>query len=125
MYRETSTDRRLKPRARALRQNMTPAERHLWFQFLQRYPVRFLRQKIMAGYIVDFYCARARLVVELDGGQHYDPGAKQYDALRSRRLQEYGLKVIRFTNRDVWRNFDGVMYVIDKEVKERLKNPSN
>ena len=122
MYRETPADRRLRPRARALRQNMTREERHLWFQFLQPYPVRFLRQKPVAGYIADFYCARARLIVELDGSQHYDPDALKYDAIRTRRLQEYGFKVIRFTNRDIWRNFEGVMYVIDKEVKERVKD---
>ena len=127
MYHETSSDRRLKQYARTMRRHMTPEERQLWFQFLQSYPVRFLRQKILAGYIVDFYCARARLIVEIDGGQHYAPGTRQYDSIRTRELSRYGFKVLRFTNRDIWRNFDGVMYVIDKEVKLRMeegeKNP--
>ncbi|WP_416181975.1 endonuclease domain-containing protein [Acidaminococcus timonensis] len=121
MYYETSSDRRLKQYARTMRRHMTPEERHLWFQFLQSYPVRFLRQKILAGYIVDFYCARARLIVEIDGGQHYAPGTRQYDSIRTRELSRYGFKVLRFTNRDIWRNFDGVMYVIDKEVKLRME----
>ena len=107
MYYETHQDQRLKPLARRLRKNMTKEERHLWFQFLQHYPVRFLRQKTIRGYIADFYCAKARLVVEIDGSQHFTPEEKAYDAERTRRLTACGMKVIRFTNREIWRKFSG------------------
>ena len=121
MYYETTRDRHLKHLANHLRKNMTAEERHLWFQFLQQYPIRFLRQKPIRGYIVDFYCAKARLVVEIDGSQHFDPAEKAYDLERTRRLMAYGIKVLRFSNRDIWRNFPGVQYVIDKEVRKRVK----
>ena len=63
---------KLSANARVLRKDMTPEERHLWYDFLRLYPVRFLRQKVIDAYIVDFYCSRARLVIELDGSQHYE-----------------------------------------------------
>ena len=121
MYYETTRDRHLKHLANHLRKNMTAEERHLWFQFLQQYPIRFLRQKPIQGYIVDFYCAKARLVVEIDGSQHFNPAEKAYDLERTRRLMACGMKVLRFSNRDIWRNFSGVQYVIDKEVRKRVK----
>ena len=121
MYYTTTHDQRLKPLARRLRKNMTAEERHLWFQFLQHYPIRFLRQKPIQGYIVDFYCAKARLVVEIDGSQHFDPAHKAYDAERTRRLMACGMKVLRFTNREIWTNFSGVQVVIDQEVRKRVR----
>lgn len=109
-----------KPLAKSLRENMTPWERKLWYCFLKAYPVRFQRQKCIDAYIVDFYCFRAKLIVELDGGGHYNEDAIQYDAKRTEMLEKYGLKVIRFCNTDVDKNFYGVCSVIDDEVKRRL-----
>ena len=107
-----------KPLAKALRKNMTPWERKLWYCFLREYPVRFQRQKCIGNFIVDFYCFRAKLVVELDGGGHYDPEAEEKDRNRTKELEKQGLKVLRFCNLDVDKNFYGVCSVIDEEVKK-------
>ena len=109
-----------KPLAKALRQNMTPWERKLWYCFLKTYPIRFQRQKCIDQYIVDFYCFKAKLVIELDGGGHYDPVSAEKDNKRTEILQKYGLKVIRFCNTDIDKNFYGVCSVIDEEVKGRI-----
>ncbi len=109
-----------KSNAKELRKNMTPWERKLWYLFLKDYPVRFQRQKCIDRYIVDFYCFRGKLVVELDGGGHYDPATQRRDEIRTKKLQQYGLKVIRFCNTDIDKNFYGVCTVIDTEVKGRL-----
>ena len=106
-------------RAKQLRKDMTPWERKLWYCFLKDYPVRFQRQKCIDNYIADFYCFRANLVVELDGGGHYDPENQKKDAQRTRILESYGMKVIRFCNTDIDKNFYGVCTVIDNEVKAR------
>ena len=103
--------------AKQLRKEMTPWERKLWYCFLKDYPVRFQRQKCIDSFILDFYCFQAKLVIELDGGGHYDPKAEIYDQNRTRILENYGLKVIRFYNTDVDKNFYGVCTVIDTEVK--------
>ena len=96
---------------------MTKEEAKLWYQFLCRYPQRFRRQYIIGSYIVDFYCHQAKLVVELDGSQHYDPGEIEYDKKRSQYLRSQGLKVLRFSNLDVLRQFQSVCEAIDMEVK--------
>ncbi len=106
--------------ARQLRKDMTPWERKLWYCFLKDYPVRFQRQKCIDNYIADFYCFRAKLVIELDGGGHYDPESEKKDAFRTVQIEKYGLKVIRFCNLDVDKNFYGVCTVIDNEVKARM-----
>ena len=108
--------------ARELRKNQTPWERKLWYLFLKDYPVRFHRQKCIDQYIVDFYCFPAKLVIELDGGGHYDPEAERRDGYRTMVLERYGLKVLRFCNLDVDRNFYGVCTVIDEEVKRRMED---
>ena len=105
--------------AKSLRKNMTPWERKLWYCFLKTYPVRFQRQKQIENYIVDFFCARASLILELDGGGHYDPQTLKKDEERSIKLESHGYKVIRFCNRDVDKNFYSVCTVIDREVKQR------
>ena len=105
--------------ARTLRKNMTKEERQLWYDFLRGYPVRFLRQKVIDRYIVDFYCHDARLVVELDGSQHFDPANIQQDRLRTMQLESRNLKVIRIPNNEVNRNFRGVCEYIDLCVKNR------
>ena len=106
--------------AKQLRKDMTPWERKLWYRFLKDYPVRFQRQKCIDAFIADFYCFRAKLVIELDGGGHYYEDAQEKDRSRTRKLESYGLKVIRFCNTDVDKNFYGVCTVIDQEVKQRL-----
>ena len=112
----------LTPRAKELRKAMTEQERKLWHLFLKNYPVRFLRQKIVDRFIVDFYCAAVKLVVELDGSQHFGDPAIAYDTERTYILNEYGLDVIRFTNHEVDRHFTLVCEKIHNEVKSR-KNP--
>ena len=110
----------LKPFTQKLRRDMTPQERHLWYDFLKSYPVAFRRQKQFGSYIVDFYCANAKLVVELDGSQHYEEDGKARDQARDRYLTGWSLSVLRFSNYDVDRNFDGVCAAIDAAVRERL-----
>ncbi|MBR2366636.1 MAG: endonuclease domain-containing protein [Oscillospiraceae bacterium] len=106
----------LVPFARELRKSMTKEERRLWYDFLRTYPIRFKRQKVLGKYIVDFYSAEAKLVIELDGSQHYEDGGKEYDALRTAFLEEYGLRVIRIPNCEVSSNFRGVCEYIDAAV---------
>ena len=100
---------------------MTPWEGKLWHQFLKGYPIRFQRQKPIDSYIVDFYCAKARLAVELDGGGHYTPEAEKKDQVRTDALESRGITVLRFYNIDVDKNFYGVCTVIDEEVKKRVQ----
>ncbi|MBQ6895860.1 MAG: endonuclease domain-containing protein [Oscillospiraceae bacterium] len=106
--------------ARTLRKNMTKEERHLWYDFLRNYPVKFTRQKVLGRYIVDFYCAQANLVIELDGSQHYEESEKQKDAERTKYLESYNLSVIRIPNNYINNNFRGVCEFIDKKVKQSL-----
>ena len=105
--------------ARKLRKEMTPWERKLWYCFLKAYPTRFQRQKPIDQYIADFYCASAKLIIELDGGGHYEPKAEQKDQARTEKLESIGYKVIRFCNRDIDTNFYNVCTAIDNEVLER------
>lgn len=112
-------DRRLTPRAQELRHDMTPQERKLWFEFLRSYPVKFYKQRVIEYYIADFYCARAKLVIELDGSQHYTEQGKCYDAERTAVLEGHGLMVLRFSNHEVSSNFEGVCAVIENAVRER------
>ena len=108
------------PLARQLRKNMTPWERKLWYAYLRYYPVRFQRQKAIGAYIADFYCAKAQLVIELDGGGHYTPEAEQADARRTADLEATGLRVLRYCNSDIDRNFRGVCEHIDCIVQDSL-----
>jgi very-short-patch-repair endonuclease len=100
---------------------MTPWERKLWYMFLKDYPIRFQRQKCIDDFIVDFYCFQAKLVIELDGGGHYEPEVMHHDQRRTEKLEAYGLKVLRFCNKDIDQNFYGVCTVIDEEVKKKIK----
>ena len=94
--------------ARALRRTSTAQERKLWYLFLRDYPVKIYKQRIIESFVVDFYCAQARLVIELDGSQHYTEQGKAYDAERSAVLEQYGLLVLRFANNDVDNYFNAV-----------------
>ena len=106
--------------AKELRKNATPQENHLWYDFLSGYEIRFQRQKAIDNFIADFYCHQARLVIELDGSQHYTPEGKSHDEARSDVLRKYGLEVLRFYNGDVDDRFEGVCYIIDKTIKDRI-----
>ena len=105
------------PLAKMLRKNMTPWERKLWYDFLRNYPIRFQRQKAIGNYIVDFYCAKVGLVIELDGGGHYFPDQVEKDILRTKELEAMNLTVVRICNTDIDRNFCGVCEYIDLTVK--------
>ena len=109
--------------ARRLRREMTPHERKLWYLFLRKYPVKIYKQRIIGRYIVDFYCASAKLVIELDGSQHYEPQGTAYDSERSAFLTALGLEVLRFSNRDVDRDFRSVCTQIDITIQKRLQGP--
>ena len=99
---------------------MTKEERHLWYDFLKTYPVQFKRQYPVGNYIVDFYCYRAKLIVELDGSQHCEKNAMEYDRIRTAYLENQGLFVLRISNLDVIRNFRSVREMIDTMVHNRL-----
>ncbi len=109
----------LKPLAAQLRKHATPQENRLWYGFLRAYPLRFNRQYIIGNYIVDFYCAAAKLVVELDGGQHYEDDGRQYDAARDAYLRSQGLRVLRIPNGDMTRSFEAVCAMIDRAAQDR------
>ena len=108
------------PLAKILRKNMTKEEKHLWYDYLKEYPIRFIRQKTIGKYIVDFYCAKAKIVIELDGSHHYEDNEIEKDTLRTEFLEQYGLKVIRISNFDINKNFEGVCMFINNEVKQSL-----
>lgn len=109
--------------ARNLRKNMTQEERRLWYCFLKNYPVRFLRQKVIDNYIVDFYCSEAKLVLEIDGSQHFEEKDLAYDEKRTHILEQRGLLVVRIPNNEVNQNFDNTCIYIDDIVKKRIHLP--
>ena len=106
--------------ARQLRKNMTKEERRLWFDYLREYPRKFVRQKIVGRYILDFYCAQAKLAVEVDGSQHYEPAGAERDRERTRYLEGFGITVIRIPNNELMHNFRGACEYIDLHVKRNL-----
>ena len=111
----------LKNFSHKMRRNMTKEERHLWFDFFRGYPIRVKRQVIIGKYIVDFCCERAQVIIELDGGQHYETENKKADAERTRQLERLGFLVLRYSNLDVMQNFSGVTEDIDRVIRERMK----
>ena len=110
---EQKHKKELTPLAKKLRKNMTKEEKHLWYDYLKKLAVRCLRQKIIDNYIVDFYCHDARLIIELDGSQHYEEEALLKDKIRTERIEERNLTVIRIPNREINKNFKGVCEYID------------
>ncbi len=106
--------------AKNLRKNMTKEERHLWYDFLRDYPVRFLRQKVIDNYIVDFYCNEARLIIELDGSQHYEEKGLKKDKIRTTKIENRNLTVMRIPNNEINNNFRGVCEYIDYYIKTAL-----
>ncbi len=108
--------------AQSLRKNMTKEERHLWYDFLKSYSVSFRRQKVIGAYIVDFYCAQAKIIVDLDGSQHYEAEGKKADANRDEYLSEQGYLVLRYSNAQVNTQFQAVCADIDKHVSKRIES---
>ncbi|MBR7071948.1 MAG: endonuclease domain-containing protein [Clostridia bacterium] len=113
-------NKELTANAKVMRKNMTKEERHLWYDFLRNYPIRFLRQKVIDNYIADFYCHTARLVIELDGSQHYSEDGLIKDKIRTKKIEERNLTVVRIPNNYVRNNFHGVCEYIDNIVKQKL-----
>ena len=114
---------KLKPFAQRLRREMTKEERHLWYNFLRGLPVTFNRQKVVGPYIVDFYCAKAGIVIELDGSQHFEQAGMQADRERDAYLSKCGLHVLRYSNEVVNKNFTGVCENILQQLGEALPSP--
>ncbi len=112
-------NKKIVPLAKTLRKNMTKEERRLWYDFLKTFPVKFVRQKVLGNYIADFYSFRLRLVIELDGSEHYSDLGEQKDAERTDNLMQMGISVIRFTNLEVQTNFRGVCEKIYEIAKEK------
>ena len=107
--------------ARRLRKEMTKEERKLWYDYLSSYPIRFRRQHPIDRYILDFYCPKAKLAVELDGSQHYEDAGLEHDRERDEVLSRYGIRIIRIPNNEINSNLAGVCDYIDRCVKERCQ----
>ena len=107
--------------ARALRRNMTPWERKLWYLFLRGYPAKYYKQQIIGPYVVDFCCPRAKLIIELDGSQHFMPEGQSADARRTADLEAMGYSLLRFPNIEVDRHFPEVCEHIRRETEARIR----
>lgn len=112
-------NRKLIKKAQNLRRNATPQENKLCYEFLRNYPIRFQRQKTIDNYIVDFYCHKAKLIIEIDGSQHYDETKALLDSKRTAKLNSLGLDVLRFSNNDINNCFDSVCEKINYEAKNK------
>ena len=121
MQKSNTHNPKLTPTARALRKNMTEQERKLWYCFLREYRYKFYRQKVIDNYIVDFYCHAAKLAIELDGSQHYEPEGMLKDRIRTAKIEEYEVTLIRIPNNEINYNFRAVCEYID-ELTTRLLN---
>ncbi len=117
MNRENNSS--LTANAQQLRKNMTEEERRLWYGYLKKLPITINRQKVVGRYILDFYCASARIAIELDGSQHYEPDAQGMDKERDEYLNEHGIKVLRYSNREVNCQFQRVCEDIERHLKPR------
>ena len=106
--------------AASLRKDMTKEERKLWHCFLRQYPVKFYRQKIIGNYIVDFYCEKAGLVIELDGSQHFETECELKDRERDEFISSLGLKVVRIANNQINKNFRGVCEYLDNLINDLI-----
>ena len=109
-------------KAKELRRNMTSQEKRLWYDFLQHYPEKIYKQRIIDNYIVDFYCHKARIIIEIDGSHHFTLEGKCYDEARTKIINEYGISVLRFSNWDIDDKFETVCEIIDSTIKQRLEN---
>ncbi len=111
---------KLRGNAQRLRRDMTKEERRLWYDFLRKLPVTVNRQKVIGPYIVDFYCASKKLVIELDGSQHFEDEGSAADRERDNALNALGITVVRYSNDDINRNFSAVC----EDLLNRLSLPS-
>ena len=111
-------------RARRLRQNMTPQERHLWYDFLRSHSMKFYKQKQVGPYFLDFYCPARRIAIELDGGQHYEKNGEEQDKARTEYLRKKQIRVLRFSNTEVDRDFEGVCAAVDLAVTGPFSAPA-
>ena len=114
----TGYDKKLKSRADELRKNMTQQEWNLWYFYLRNHRLKWYRQRIIDRFIVDFYCHAAKLVIEIDGKQHYTEQGIAYDVERTQVLQRYGLKVLRYTNQQLEDNFQEVCWDIERNSQQ-------
>ncbi len=105
--------------AKSLRKTMTPEEKKLWYMFMKKLPYTINRQKTIGAYIVDFYCHKANLVIEIDGAQHYNDKGREKDSVRDKFLSSLDIKVLRYTNFQLQKNFEGVCADILKNIEER------
>ena len=104
-------NKNLKLYSRELRKNMTDAEKLLWYKIRGRQlkGYQFYRQKIIGNYIVDFYCPKAKLAIELDGGQHYSDEGKEKDRMRDKNIADFGIEVLRFSDREIFESLNSVL----------------
>jgi very-short-patch-repair endonuclease len=109
----------LKPKVKKLRRNMTLAERKLWYEFLRGYRYRFVRQKTIGNYILDFYCQKLKLGIEIDGETHLGNKNEEYDKNRTRELEKLGIKILRFWNDNILEGLGEVENIIENKIKER------
>ena len=116
----TGYNNKHKEQSRELRKNMTEQEKRLWFCFLKEYPIKIYRQRVIGNYIADFYCSKAKIVIEIDGSQHYSDEGLNYDENRTNAINDFGIEVIRFSNYDVNTNFEGVCMEIDKVISGKM-----
>ncbi|MBQ6215543.1 MAG: endonuclease domain-containing protein [Lachnospiraceae bacterium] len=100
--------------SRENRKNLTPEELKIWLYCLRDFPVRVHRQKVIGRYIADFYIAKYKTVIEIDGSQHYEKEGLEYDAERTAYFESLGMKVLRYTNREINRDFNSVCEDIKK-----------
>ena len=117
---ERKHNKMLTENAKILRNNMTKEEKHLWYDYLRKCPVRFSRQKVLGKYIADFYSAEAKIVIELDGAQHFEKENRIYDEKRTEFLEQYDLKIIRIPNGEINTNFEGISRYLDKQIEQSL-----
>ena len=110
--------------AKELRRNMTKEERHLWYDCLRYYHPKFRRQHIIGNYIADFYCDQARLIIELDGSQHFESSKIVYDTIRTNYFSSLGIDVLRYSNSDINTNFEGVCQHIHDMMLRKGIHPS-
>ena len=112
-------DKGLKDRVRELRSHMTAAEKKLWYEYLRAYRHRFIRQKAIKNYILDFYCQKLKLGIEIDGDSHIGDKNEVYDKSRTEELNKFGIEIIRFWNTDILKNLNEVVEIIEKKIKEK------
>ena len=109
-------NKRLTSNAQSLRKNMTPEEKHLWYDFLKKLPITVKRQYVVDNFILDFFIPDSNIAIELDGSQHFEPEAKEADRYRDMQLAEHRIKVLRYTNMDIKKRFEGVASDILKHI---------